>query len=287
MLKPAARLGDEHFCPKVTPGTPPAPHVGGPVASGCLTVLIEDRPAARVGDFCTCVGEPDTIITGSSGVYIGGQPAARMGDQTAHGGSIRTGSRTVMIGSPTVRIFLKDPDKSEDEQNECLEPPEEEKIIIINQAIQECITLLERKLTLMENNDSNTMSAFKEWFGRVEADAVDVILNRIRRALAVNKILTADNFERINDEFNRKRYFAIVNSADELYTFSLGDPFWKDAKNGAKSTGITLVHELSHFEDIGYTRDFDYGKEQCLFLAQNYPNLALYNAENFERFIKA
>ena len=95
-----------------------------------------------------------------------------------------------------------------------------------------------------------------------------------------------DNFESINDEFNGKRYFALVNSDDEFHTFLLGDPFWKDAKNGAKYSGATLVHELSHFEDIGHTIDFDYGEKQCLFLAQNYPNRALYNAENFERFIK-
>jgi hypothetical protein len=61
-------------------------------------VLIEGRPAARVGDSCTCIGEPDEIITGSSGVFIGGKPAARMGDQTAHGGEIVGGSLTVVIG---------------------------------------------------------------------------------------------------------------------------------------------------------------------------------------------
>ena len=65
----AARAGDLHVCPMVTPGTPPIPHVGGPVMPpGCMTVL------------------------------IGGMPAARMGDSTAHGGSIVLGCPTVMIG---------------------------------------------------------------------------------------------------------------------------------------------------------------------------------------------
>jgi len=31
MGMPAARAGDMHMCPMVTPGTPPIPHVGGPV----------------------------------------------------------------------------------------------------------------------------------------------------------------------------------------------------------------------------------------------------------------
>lgn len=45
-----------------------------------------------------CVGPPDTIVKGSSTVLIGGMPAARMGDTTAHGGSIVLGCFTVMIG---------------------------------------------------------------------------------------------------------------------------------------------------------------------------------------------
>ncbi|MDG5813517.1 PAAR domain-containing protein [Chitinispirillales bacterium ANBcel5] len=36
----AARMGDMHMCPMVTPGMPPIPHVGGPIVGGCPTVLI-------------------------------------------------------------------------------------------------------------------------------------------------------------------------------------------------------------------------------------------------------
>lgn len=88
-----------HMCPIVTPGTPPIPHVGGPVLPpGCPTVLIGGMPAARVGDMCMCVGPPDAIALGSFTVMIGGMPAARMGDMTAHGGSIVLGCPTVLIG---------------------------------------------------------------------------------------------------------------------------------------------------------------------------------------------
>ena len=85
-----------HVCPMVT-GV--VPHVGGPILpAGCPTVLIGMMPAARVGDMCTCVGPPDSIVKGSGTVLIGGMPAARLGDMTAHGGSIVVGLPTVMIG---------------------------------------------------------------------------------------------------------------------------------------------------------------------------------------------
>ena len=98
-MPPAARLTDFHQCPLQSPGVPPIPHVGGPVAGpGCPTVLIVGLPAARVGDMAVCVGPPDSIVKGSATVMIGGAPAARMGDQTAHGGQIVLGAPNVIIG---------------------------------------------------------------------------------------------------------------------------------------------------------------------------------------------
>lgn len=88
-----------HACPMQTPGTPPIPHVGGPISGpGAPTVLIGSMPAAVMGDMAVCVGPPDTIVKGSATVMIGGKPAARIGDTTAHGGSIVMGCPTVLIG---------------------------------------------------------------------------------------------------------------------------------------------------------------------------------------------
>lgn len=97
-MPPAARISDMHVCPMVTPGTPPIPHVGGPICMGCPTVMIGFMPAARVGDMAVCVGPPDTIAMGSFTVMIGGMPAARIGDMTVHGGNIVMGFPQVMIG---------------------------------------------------------------------------------------------------------------------------------------------------------------------------------------------
>ena len=96
---PAARIGDMHVCPMVTPAVVPIPHVGGPIMGpGCPTVLIGGMPAAVVGDTCICTGPPSSIVLGSTCVLIGGRPAARLTDMTAHGGSIVIGCPTVLIG---------------------------------------------------------------------------------------------------------------------------------------------------------------------------------------------
>jgi uncharacterized Zn-binding protein involved in type VI secretion len=95
MPLPAARMGDSHICPLFNG---PQPHVGGTISTGCPTVLIGGKPAARIFDVCACGGPANMVARGSATVLIGGQPAARMFDQTAHGGVVISGCPTVLIG---------------------------------------------------------------------------------------------------------------------------------------------------------------------------------------------
>ena len=99
-MPPAARVTDMHTCPMATPATPPIPHVGGPILPPCSTnVLIGFLPAARVTDKALCPpAPPDMIIKGSPTVMINYLMAARISDNTMHGGVIVMGCPTVIIG---------------------------------------------------------------------------------------------------------------------------------------------------------------------------------------------
>lgn len=61
-------ISDMHTCPLVT-GV--VPHVGGVVAVGSFTVLINNLPAARMGDTIVESGPPNTIAMGFPTVLIG------------------------------------------------------------------------------------------------------------------------------------------------------------------------------------------------------------------------
>ncbi len=76
---PAARIGDMHICPMVTPAVPPIPHVGGPLILGAFNVLVGGPPQARSTDMCICVGPPDMVamghvqtLVGMAGAFSGG-----------------------------------------------------------------------------------------------------------------------------------------------------------------------------------------------------------------------
>jgi uncharacterized Zn-binding protein involved in type VI secretion len=78
-------------------------HGGGPVSPpGTATVLIGGQPAARLGDFATCVGPIDAIATGCPTVMIGGLMAAHLGDLCAHGGTVTMGCPTVLIDETSI-----------------------------------------------------------------------------------------------------------------------------------------------------------------------------------------
>lgn len=62
---------DFHACPQQIPAVVPIPHVGGVVALGSITVLINNLPAARQGDTVVESGPPNTITMGCPTVVIG------------------------------------------------------------------------------------------------------------------------------------------------------------------------------------------------------------------------
>jgi uncharacterized Zn-binding protein involved in type VI secretion len=65
----AACVGDGQLCPA---SDGPKPHVGGVILPpGAPTVLIGNKPAARMGDVTECKGPPGTISSGEPTVLIG------------------------------------------------------------------------------------------------------------------------------------------------------------------------------------------------------------------------
>jgi uncharacterized Zn-binding protein involved in type VI secretion len=102
----AGRLGDDAHAPADAHGCPACAHsVAGPAVSGSSDVMINGRPALRVGDngvHAACCG-PNTwvAVKGASGVLINSRAAHRLGDATQHcggGGKLITGSPDVIIG---------------------------------------------------------------------------------------------------------------------------------------------------------------------------------------------
>lgn len=105
-MPPQGRLGDKSQAPVDAHGCPACPHpTVGPAVQGSPDVLVNNRPALRVGDqgiHAACCGPNIWFATmGSSTVFINNMPAHRMGDQDQHCGGVGTlieGSPDVIVG---------------------------------------------------------------------------------------------------------------------------------------------------------------------------------------------
>ena len=269
----------------ITPGTG-TPHTGGPIIGpGCATVLVEGIPAATEGDVCGCVGATDKIKDGSTGVFIGGKPAARAGDKCEHGGVVIGGSGIVMIGESMGRNFLWLPCVWEDD-GEHIEPSKEEKIAIVKKTIADSIVLLEKRLELLKRDDPGTLADFDKWFGYIDEKRKLVIVNRIKKQIVFFKTLGINYFSRIALAIHYRTVVAQVHAWDKhSYTIYLGHRFWNDDELKKDTREIVLIHEVSHFEDLGKTIDYGYDDSECEKYAKANPNKALYNADSYAFFI--
>lgn len=117
-MPPQARLGDKALIPADAHGCPACPHTAtGPAVAGSRNVLVNDRPAIRVGDpgiHAACCG-PNTwnAKTGSASVLINGRKAHRHGDSVQHcggSGSTISGSPNVVVGDYTTGQSWTKPD---------------------------------------------------------------------------------------------------------------------------------------------------------------------------------
>lgn len=87
--RPQARVGDAHRCP--LPG-----HGVTNLKTGCVTVLVNNQPAVRLGDLTT---HGAVVAEGETSVLIGNMPSARIDDASNHGGVVIEGSPDVIVGS--------------------------------------------------------------------------------------------------------------------------------------------------------------------------------------------
>ncbi|MGC4056136.1 MAG: PAAR domain-containing protein [Paludibaculum sp.] len=88
-----------HSCNGLMPGVPPVPYAGGPIIEGVETVVTGNQKQATVTHKCQCPGSTDAIAEGSETVLVNNLPAARIGDHTVKLGIIVEGDLTVLIGN--------------------------------------------------------------------------------------------------------------------------------------------------------------------------------------------
>ncbi len=152
--------------------------------------------------------------------------------------------------------------------------------------------LTERKKELARWNAEDRAS-FKRAFGSDEEATRTTIRERIDRMLTLNKGMTINNFKPADP--SKPGRFAYVYPPDHTHTVYLDGAYSSAGRTGADSKAGVLCHEMSHFADIGGTKDkFTdyrngrdvYGTTNSRQLAVDRPDLATRHADSFEYYVE-
>ncbi len=135
-------------------------------------------------------------------------------------------------------------------------------------------------------NAGTVETRYTTWFGVFDATRYSTVRTHF---LNIKNLLVADTFS-ISCSGSRcsSNTFAYVFPTDTAtHTIYVCNQFWLASTTGTDSKARTLIHEISHFNDVAGTNDFVYGQTNAMALAINNPNNAVNNADNHEYFAEA
>ncbi len=280
----AVRIGDKARCPSDFHGCVGCPHsVIGPAITGSADVLINGKPAVRMGDsgiHSACCGANTWVASqGSPNVFINGRPAVRIGDQTTHCGGIGRmieGSQDVLINQGTATKSGK-PGKP----HGGISPTIQDAL----KAKKEALKLLDQKIDELQNHwdDIAIKRQFASRFGTDDDTIKEEVLRRLRKIRKAIAHLKASNFRQVPPSQSRPGRYGFVDPKDSRHTIFLDQEFAKASMTGRDSKAGTIVHEVSHFNDVVGTEDIAYGEEADLLVD---PLDTINNADTIDRYVE-
>ncbi|OQP63582.1 M35 family metallo-endopeptidase [Niastella populi] len=166
------------------------------------------------------------------------------------------------------------------------------KLATIKNALQNAYNLLAIRLLELQTWNPAHKAYFKRHFGRDDNAAKKIIEKRVKKEMSIIKRwLQNDNYKKQIFE-GKKSGWAHVYKTDLGFDVFLDAKFWNSPQMGPDSQAGAIIHELSHFQNVGNTTDFDkygnkvYGIPRVRRLISSDANQALRHADAFEYYIE-
>jgi uncharacterized protein involved in type VI secretion and phage assembly len=192
------------------------------------------------------------------------------------------GSDVILQGGPNVKINCSPP-AAEAPGNTAFSKKQHDEI---KAAKDDAAKLLKSKEAALERWSDDDKVDFKKWFGDDSEKSRQEMLDRIRAEEVLLDKMDLSNFAPPEPGEHKPHVFAYTKPDDESHMVYLDDAFWTAPAVGTDSKAGTIVHELSHFNDIGATSDDAYGKKAAGILAIDEVEKALENADNMEFYVE-
>ena len=155
-------------------------------------------------------------------------------------------------------------------------------------------------VNFLNGNDQKSQQLVLRWFGKNDQNTVATVVSVLSRTsnwvANVSLYCLYQNDGTLTDPGTAPDGSIILtDTSGDLYAYvdpgdltkiNLGLRFFNAPAVGMNSKLGAIIHEVTHFFLTGNTDDIKYGKSDCLQLAQQDPNSALKNADNYEYFVE-
>jgi len=135
--------------------------------------------------------------------------------------------------------------------------------------------------------------AYRTWFGRwdaVRAKFVRSTISALKNHIRTSKITYVCQRAGAGSCDGGTYAFVYPDDSSTIYLCppyfelpSLSDATFLEVFNSGTRAG-TIIHEMSHYEDVGGTDDNCYNRDVCSDYARTSPNRAAHNADSFQYF---
>lgn len=159
-----------------------------------------------------------------------------------------------------------------------------EELIAVRKAMVASYIYTKNRLKSLNRWHFYDQQSFEQYFGTVDEGSRVAVVESFQNIQ--NGILDTLRDPYFADQFYKTESptYAHVIGSDTEHKVVVNSVFWDRELAGTDSQGGTLIHEYSHFDNVADTSDIVYGVKGARLLAQNDPESALNNADNYEYY---
>ena len=135
--------------------------------------------------------------------------------------------------------------------------------------------------------------AYRTWFGRWDAVRAKFVRNTVsalKNHIRTSKITYVCEVRGVGRCDGSTYAFVYPNDSSRIYLCdpyfdlpALSDATFLEVFNSGTRAG-TIIHEMSHYENVGSTNDDCYNRDVCSDFARSSPNRAAHNADSYQYF---
>jgi len=145
----------------------------------------------------------------------------------------------------------------------------------IDQSISPSLSEARRAYNCMASRSSSCLSLAVKWFGVYDATRYSYDQNTVLGAIVSHMSSKPFHADCFASQCSANTY-AYVYPSDSTFTVHLCNLFFTIPGERLQ----TIIHEMSHFNSLGATKDYAYGQSACQNLARSNPAQASHNADN-------